>query len=145
MLLRWDPFRDLDRELDRLTGSLNGGRSYLPMDAYRHGDQFVIHFDMPGVDPGTIDVTVEKNVLTVSAERSWKPSEGQQVVVSERPQGRFSRQVFLGDALDADRVEASYDQGVLSVTIPVAEQAKPRKVAINASQQPKAIDTTSTS
>jgi HSP20 family protein len=140
MLMRFDPFR----ELDRLTTPLTNARSYMPMDAYRDGDQFVIHFDVPGVDPGSVELTIEKNVLTVAAERSWPRKDGQQVVASERPQGRFSRQVFLGESLDAERVEAGYDQGVLTVTIPVAEQAKPRKVDISASRSGKAraIDTT---
>jgi HSP20 family protein len=142
MLMRLDPFR----ELDRLTAPWANARSFLPMDAYRDGDQFVVHFDVPGVDPGSIDLTVEQNVLTLTAERSWPRKEGQQVVASERPQGQFSRQVFLGESLDAEQVEARYDQGVLTVTIPVAEQAKPRKVDISASRsgKAKAIESTAT-
>lgn len=112
------------------------------MDAYRHGDRCVAHFDLPGIDPGSVELTVEKNVLTVRAERSWPQRKGQELLVSERPQGRFSRQLFLGEALDADHIEASYDQGVLTVTIPVAETAKPRKVEIAAGNGPKAIDAT---
>ncbi len=103
----------------------------MAMDAYRHDDRFVVHFDIPGVDPSSIELTVEKNVLTVSAERRWEPVEGDQVLVSERPQGSFSRQLFLGESLDADRIEASHDHGVLTVSIPVAEQAKPRRVEIS--------------
>ena len=142
MLMRFDPFR----ELDRLTAPLANTRSYMPMDAYRDGDRFVIHFDVPGVDPASVDLTVEKNVLTATAERSWPRKESQQVVASERPQGQFSRQVFLGESLDPENVEARYDQGVLTVTIPVAEQAKPRKVEITASNsgKAKAIDSRST-
>jgi HSP20 family protein len=112
----------------------------MPMDAYRRGDQFVVHFDLPGVDPNSIDITVEKNVLTVKAERSWQPTEGEQVLVSERPQGSFTRQLFLGEGLDADRIEARYDNGVLTLTVPVAEQAKARKVAVTNGGQPKAIE-----
>lgn len=128
MLMRFDPFR----ELDRLTnGTLaNSGRPSMAMDAYRRGGEFVVHFDLPGVDPDSIDLTVEKNVLTISAERSWAKAEGDEVVVSERPQGRFSRQLFLGESLDSDSISADFNQGVLTLHIPVAEKAKPRKVAV---------------
>jgi len=128
MLMRSDPFR----EFDRLTRAFETGTraAVMPMDAYRERDQFVVHFDLPGVDPSSIDLTVEKNVLTVSADRQWRPSEDQQIVASERPQGTFSRQLFLGESLDAEQVTASYDAGVLTVTVPVAEQAKPRKVQV---------------
>jgi HSP20 family protein len=100
------------------------------MDAYRRGDVFVVHFDLPGVDPNTIDLTTEKNTLTVSAERTWQPAEGDELVITERPQGTFSRQMLLGDSLDTERITARYDQGVLTITIPVAEQSKPRKVQV---------------
>lgn len=131
MLMRYDPFREMDRVAQQLW---NGARpeTAMPLDAYRLGDEFVLHFDLPGVEPGSIDLTVEKNVLTVTAERTWKAGEGQQFVVHERPQGRFSRQLFLGDGLDYDRIAASYNHGVLTVAIPVAEAAKPRKVEIQA-------------
>ena len=128
MLMRFDPFRELDRLSQQ---SATGVRTpAMPMDAYRHGDRFVVHFDMPGVDPDSIELTVEKNVLTVSAERSWQPGEGDQVIIAERPQGRLTRQLFLGEGLDPDRIEAQCDQGVLTVTVPVAEKARPRKVSI---------------
>lgn len=129
MLMRFDPLR----ELDRLVQQTNGGSRLpvMPMDAFRHEDRFLVHFDVPGVDPSSIELTVEKDVLTVSAERRWQPGEGDQVLVAERPQGSFSRQLFLGEGLDADRIEASYDNGVLSLTIPVAERAKPRRVEIS--------------
>jgi HSP20 family protein len=107
----------------------------MPMDAYRGKDQFVVRFDLPGVDPGSIDLTVEKNVLTVRAERSWQPDQDQEVIVQERPQGVFTRQLFLGEALDAEHVEATYNDGILTLTIPVAEQAKPRKVNVIAGQR----------
>ncbi len=129
MLMRFDPFRELDRLAQETFGTVLR-TSVMPMDAYRQGDHFVAHFDLPGVDPSSIDVTVEKNVLTVSAERQWQLSEDQQVLASERPQGSFSRQLFLGEGLDTERVEARYDAGVLTLTVPVAEQAKPRKVEI---------------
>jgi HSP20 family protein len=138
MLMRSDPFRELDRLTQQVFGTPTRPAA-MPMDAYRKGDQFVVHFDLPGVDPSSIDLTVEKNVLTVSAERRWQLSEDEQVVASERPQGQFSRQLFLGESLDAERVEARYDQGVLTITIPVAEQAKPRKVEVSSTGNAKEI------
>jgi HSP20 family protein len=143
MLMRTDPFR----EFDRLTQQAFGTKfrpAVMPMDAYRQDDQFVVNFDLPGVDPSSIDLTVEKNVLSVSAERRWEAAEDVQIVASERPQGTFNRQLFLGEGLDADRVEASYDNGVLSVTIPVAEQAKPRKVEISAGADARTIEASAT-
>lgn len=128
MLMRFDPFRELDRWAAEVAGSR---RSVVPMDAYRHGEQFMVRFDLPGIDPGSIDLTVDKDVLTVSAERSWQPDEGQDVLISERPQGTFTRQLFLGENLDAEHIEASYDHGVLTVIIPIAESAKPRRVEIS--------------
>ena len=132
MLMRTDPFRDLDR----LTGAMFGTAarpSALPMDAYRDDGSFVVQLEIPGVDPESIDLTVEQNVLTVHAER--KPSYQSDVerVVAERSYGVFSRQLFLGDTLDTDKLTASYEAGVLTLRIPVAEQAKPRKIAINTS------------
>jgi HSP20 family protein len=127
MLMRFDPFR----QFDRLTSELwNANRSVMAMDAYRDGDSFVVHFDLPGIDPGSIDLTVERNVLTVKAERRWAPAEGQEVLTAERPQGTFSRQLFLAETLDVDHIEASYDAGVLTLRVPVAEKAKPRRVEI---------------
>ncbi len=139
MLMRFDPFRELDRLTQRTWD--NQQPAVMAMDAYREGDHFRVHLDVPGVDPASIDLTIEKNVLTVKAERSWQPGDGQEVVVAERPQGSFTRQLFLGDGLDPERIEASYDNGVLTVTVPVAEQAKPRKVEITGSASaPKPID-----
>ncbi|MHB8670756.1 MAG: Hsp20/alpha crystallin family protein [Acidimicrobiales bacterium] len=130
MLMRFDPFRELDRLTQQLLPQGDGALRAMPMDAFRQGDQFVVHFDLPGVDPSSIDLTVEKNVLTVKAERRWIRSPGDEVVVSERQHGRFSRQIFLGETLAASKVEASYDDGVLTLTIPVAEEAKPRRVEV---------------
>src|SRR5918992_170487 len=123
MLMRYDPFREIDRLTEGLFG--NAGRApWMPMDAVRKDDHVEIHFDLPGVDPSSIDLTVERNVLTVKAERQWWPQEGSEVLARERTQGTFSRQVLLGEALDADRVDANYTNGVLTVSIPVAERAK---------------------
>jgi HSP20 family protein len=127
MLLRFDPFRDLDRVTQLVTARPEA----MPMDAYREGDQFVVHFDLPGINPASIDLTVEKNVLTVRAERSWQPSDQQEILVAERPQGSFSRQLFLGDSLDAEQIRATYEEGVLTLCIPVAEHEKARKVEIS--------------
>jgi HSP20 family protein len=141
MLMRFDPFR----ELDRLTSAPWGNtRPAMPMDAYRRNGDFVVHFDLPGVDPSSIDLTVEKNVLTVTAERHFAKAEGDEITVTERPQGRFSRQLFLGDSLDPDRIKANYDQGVLTLHIPVAEKAKPRKVEISAGA-PEAVEVSTSS
>ena len=138
MLMRFDPFRELDRLTQAPWGS---SRPVMPMDAYRRNGDFVVHFDLPGIDPGTIDLTVEKNVLTVAAERRFAKQEGDEITVSERPQGRFSRQLFLGESLDPDRIKANYDQGVLTLHIPIAERAKPRKVEIS-SGSPEAVEVT---
>ncbi len=143
MLMRFDPFR----ELDRLTNSAWATSTVRPgpmsMDAYRRGDELVVHFDLPGIDPASVEVTAEKNVLTVQAERSWERGEGDEVIVAERPQGRFSRQVFLGESLDTDHVAASYNQGVLTLSIPVAEAAKPRRIEVSHQPKQAAIDTKS--
>lgn len=130
MLMRTDPFGELDRLSDRFRGSASRP-AMMPMDAYREADHFVVHFDLPGVEAKGIDLTLEQNVLTVSAERRWEPAEGQQLITSERPQGRFSRQLFLGEGLDTEQLTASYDAGVLTVRIPVIEPAKPRKIRIS--------------
>ena len=138
-VIRFDPFQDFDRLTRQMLGTGRGPRS-MPMEAYRRGDQFVIHLDLPGVSPDDVDLTVERNVLSVRAERRSFWQEGDDVVVDETPQGTFSRQLFVGDNLDAGRLEASFDQGVLTLTIPVAEQAKPRKVQIAAEpRQPQPV------
>jgi HSP20 family protein len=142
MLMRTDPFRELDRLTQQLLGT-NGTTSrpaVMPMDAYRHGEQFVVQFDLPGVDPSSIDLDVERNVLTVKAERTPTYGEDVELQVAERPRGVFTRQLFLGDTLDADRVEAQYDAGVLTLRLPIAEKAKPRKIEITGGTTPKVID-----
>jgi HSP20 family protein len=134
MLMRTDPFRELDRLTQQVFGNTPGTWSRptaMPMDAYRDGEQFVIAFDLPGVDPEAIELDVERNVLTVKAER--RPvvtGEHVEMQVAERPLGVFSRQLFLGETLDTERIDASYDGGVLTLRIPIAEQARPRKIAI---------------
>ena len=146
MLMRFDPFRDLDRLTQNLWGTESRRLNGVPMDAYRKGSHFLVHFDVPGIDPNSIELTVEKNVLTVSAERTRQWGDDvEEVVVSERPVGTFSRQLFLGEGLDADGIEANYDGGVLTVQVPVAEQAKPRKVQVTAGGgSPTAINAGST-
>ena len=131
MLMRFDPFADFDRLTRQVMGS-TPRTNYMPADAYRQGDKFYLHIDLPGIDPDSIDVTVEKNTLTVSAERKWETEGDEQIVLNERPTGTFSRQFFLGESLDTDSIEAGYDHGVLTMAIPVAETAKARKIAVNA-------------
>lgn len=129
MLMRFDPFRDVDRLLDQTFG---GDRTpTMPMDAYRRGENFFVHIDLPGVDPSSVDLSVEKNVLVVKAQRAWQRQEGDEWLVAERPQGTYSRQLFLGETLDPEHIEASYHDGVLTLRIPVAERAKPRRIEIN--------------
>jgi HSP20 family protein len=137
MLMRFEPFRQFDRLQHELWGA---SRQLMAMDAYREGEGFVALFDLPGIDPGSIDLIVDRNVLTVKAERSWQPAEGQEVLTAERPQGRFTRQLFLAETLDTDHIEASYDQGVLTLRIPVSEKAKARRVEITSGGQ-RAIET----
>jgi HSP20 family protein len=134
MLVRSDPFRQFDRLAEQVFGTV-AHPAAMPMDAWRDGHQFVVEFDLPGIDPASIDLDVERNVLTVRAER--KPSTGPEVelVASERPRGIFSRQVILGDALDTGGITAAFNGGVLRLTIPVAERAKPRKIAVSTDEQ----------
>jgi HSP20 family protein len=129
MLMRTDPFRDFDRIAQQVFGTA-ARPAVMPMDAWRAGDEFIVEFDLPGVDPGSIDLDVERNVLTVKAERPPAEASGGDIVAAERPRGVFSRQLVLGDNLDVEKVEANYNAGVLSLRIPVAEKAKPRKIEI---------------
>lgn len=134
MLMRTDPFRRLDWLTQQVFGGQQGTWSrpaVMPMEAYREGDEFVVAFDVPGVHPGSIDVSVEHQTLTVKAERKPTLGEGVETVVAERPHGVFTRQLFLGDALDTDQITAGYADGVLTLRIPVVEQAKPRRIAIS--------------
>ena len=136
MLMRTDPFRELDRLSQQFLGQLGTSSrpAVMPMDAWRAGDEFVVEFDLPGVDPGSVDLDVERNVLTVKAERPVLNGD-HELIASERPRGVFSRQLILGDNLDTERVQASYEGGVLTLRIPVAEKAKPRKITIQQAEE----------
>jgi HSP20 family protein len=140
-LMRFDPFRDIDRLTEELLSGPRAGtpRSF-PMDAYRRGDQFLVHLDLPGVDPDSVELTAEHNTLTISAERRFELQEADQLIARERPQGQFTRQLLLGENLDVDRIEANYENGVLTLTIPVAEQAKPRRIEIRSKGGQQAIE-----
>lgn len=134
MLIRTDPFRELDRVAQQMFGT-TARPAVMPMDAWREGDRFVIEFDLPAVDPQSVDLDVERNVLTVRAERRAGPGRDVELIAAERPRGVFSRQVLLGDALDTANIGAAYEAGVLRLVIPVAEKAKPRKITISAPDQ----------
>jgi HSP20 family protein len=141
-LVRSDPFRELDRLAQQLwsDGRTRPGSVSMPMDAFRKGEVFLVQIDLPGVQSDAIELTVEDNVLTVKAERpSPETSEGVQTLVAERPFGSFSRQMFLGDNLDVQRIEANYEAGVLTVTIPVAAHAKPRRIEVTSHRERQSI------
>jgi HSP20 family protein len=138
MLVRTDPFRDLDRLTQQLLGTA-ARPAAMPMDAYRKGDTFYVHFDLPGVSAESIDLTVEQNVLTVRAERAPVQVDGAEMIVAERPAGVFTRQVFLGDTLDTDNIGADYSAGILTLTIPVHEVAKPRTIQITGHEDHKQV------
>ncbi|KZB81489.1 Hsp20/alpha crystallin family protein [Amycolatopsis regifaucium] len=135
MLMRTDPFRELDRLTQQMFGAASPGTwskpATMPMDAYREGEEFVVCFDLPGVAADAIELDIERNVLTVKAERRPTPGKDVQMQVSERPLGVFSRQLFLGDALDTEHIAADYQAGVLTLRIPIAEKAKPRRIEIS--------------
>lgn len=137
MLMRFDPFRELDQLTQQL--ARQSARPGVPMDAYRCDDRFVVELDLPGVDPSSIDLTVEKNVLSISATRQRSFKEGDEVLVAERPHGEFRRQLFLGEQLDTENIAADYENGILTLTLSVAEQAKPRKVEIGTGSRQKEI------
>ncbi|WP_033226275.1 Hsp20/alpha crystallin family protein [Streptomyces virginiae] len=142
MLMRTDPFREMDRIVQQLSGTSGtwSKPSVMPMDAYREGDVYVIAFDLPGVSPEAIDIDVERNMLTVKAERRpVAKADSVKVELSERPLGVFSRQIMLADTLDTERIAADYDAGVLTLRIPIAERAKPRKISIGGESGRKQI------
>ena len=138
MLMRTDPFRDLDRLTQQVLGTA-ARPAVMPMDAWRDGDRFIVEFDLPGVEEDSLDLDVERNVLTVHAKRP-NLDPGREMVAAERPRGVFSRQLFLGENLDTDAIEASYGGGVLRLTIPVAEKAKPRRIQITSDNEKTAIN-----
>jgi HSP20 family protein len=142
MLMRTDPFRELDRLTQQVLGTAGtpARPAAMPMDAWRDGQEFVVEFDLPGVDADSIDLDVERNVLTVRAERAPR-GDDVELIAAERPRGAFSRQLFLGETLDTEHIAASYDAGVLTLRIPVAERAKPRKITISSNgKHREAID-----
>lgn len=141
MLMRTDPFRELDRLTQQVFGT-PARPTAMPMDAWRAGDEFIVEFELPGVDPASIDLDVEERVLTIRAERKGTVGDDTEMLAAERPRGNFSRQLMLDETLDTGKVEASYDAGVLTVRIPIAEKAKPRKIEImNGSSGQKEINT----
>lgn len=140
-LMRFDPFRDLDR----ISEQLMAGQPMraMPMEAFRRGDTFYVALDLPGVDPDDTQVTVEGNIVSVRAIRRAARQDSDEVLIDERRHGEFSRQLFLGDNLDASKLTADYDRGVLTLTIPVAEQSKPRRVQIAGGSGPRTVEATS--
>lgn len=131
MLMRTDPFRELDRLTQQVFGTV-ARPAAMPMNAYRKGETFLLNFDLPGINPDSIDLTVERNVLTIHAEREApEPDQVVELIADECPTGVFTRQVFLGETLDTENIRADYNSGVLSLQIPVHEAAKPRKVSIS--------------
>lgn len=142
MLFNNDPFRDFDNVFRRL-GTTTSAHA-MPMDAYRRGEDVWVHVDLPGVSADSLDINVERNVLTISAERDWAPTEGDRMYLSERVRGTFRRQVNLGEGLDAENIEADLTDGVLTLRIPVAERAKPRKISITTGNSTAAIEAEST-
>ncbi len=129
MSISYDPFHHLDELRDQLVSGGRAPRSF-PMDAYRRGEEFLVHLDLPGINPETVELTVENQVLTITVERRFEQLEGDEIIVSERPQGRFSRQLRLGSTIDTDRIAASYHDGVLTITLPVSERARPRQIQV---------------
>jgi HSP20 family protein len=136
--MRTDPFRELDRLTQQVLGTAARPVS-MPMDAYRQGDKFYVHLDLPGIAADSIELTAEQNVLTIRAERVPVQADGVQMIVAERPYGTFTRQVFLGETLDAEKIGADYAAGVLTLTIPVREVAKPRSIQVTTSDRKQAV------
>ncbi|WP_432492212.1 Hsp20/alpha crystallin family protein [Kineococcus gypseus] len=133
MLMRTDPFRELDRLTQQVLGT-SARPAVMAMDAWRSGDEFVVEFDLPGVDPSSVDLDVERNVLTVKAQRPVHEGT-EEMIAAERPRGVFSRQLILGDNLDTEHIAASYRSGVLTLRVPVAERAKPRRIAVEVAEE----------
>jgi HSP20 family protein len=142
MLVMNSPFRDLDAWFDQVSGRNTSTSTPMPMDAYRREGDVWVHLDLPGIAADTLDITVERNVLTVTGQRHWDRREGDRHYLSERRSGTFSRQVTLGEGLDPEGIEADYTDGVLTLRIPVAERAQPRKIAITSNSGTAAIEAT---
>lgn len=138
MLMRTDPFRELDRLAEQVLGTRSRPAA-MPLEAWREGDQFVIAFDLPGIEVDSIDLGIEGNALTVRAERAPRSPEGAELLASEQPRGVFSRQVILGEQLDTTAIKAGYEDGILTVRIPVAEHAKPRRIQVEATGDQKQL------
>jgi HSP20 family protein len=144
-VLRFDPFRDLDRLTEQMLGATSASARvprFMPMDLYRSGDHYVLHADLPGVDPGSVDVSVDNGTLTIRAERSGRTEESVEWLASERFVGSYMRQLALGDGIDAERIAATYEGGVPTVTIPMAERAKPRRIQIDTKAEHEVISGT---
>jgi HSP20 family protein len=134
VVLRFDPFRDVDRLAEQLLGSQRAPR-VMPMDLFRSGDHYVLACDLPGVDPGSVDINVHGGVLSIRAERTPRSDEHAQWLAQERPSGTFLRQLTLGEGLDTEQISATYENGVLTVTLPVAERAKPRRIQVTTGEE----------
>lgn len=146
VVMRFDPLREVDRQIQQLANRMQESSGTMAMDAYRRGDAVFVHFDLPGVDPDSIELTAEQNTLTVRADRRWTPEGDDQILAQERPQGTFMRQLMLGEHLDTQNVQATYEDGVLTVEVPVAPTAKPRKIKVRGSgQRQEAIEVESSS
>ena len=140
MLLRFDPLRDFDRLTQQMLSDRRLAGA-MPMDVYRSGDHYVLHFDLPGIDPASVELSVEDNTLSVRATRPARTSQDVEFLVAERPTGDFTRQLVLGNGLDLAKISATFEAGVLTVTIPVAETAKPRRIRIDAAgESPTVIE-----
>ena len=139
MAMTFDPFA----ELDRLTGNLLGtqqGPKFMPVDLYRDGDRYVLNADMPGLDPGSVDIDIDGQLLSIRARRTAEDRDGVSWIARERPFGSYLRQFNLGEGIDAENIAAHYDNGVLSVLLPVSERAKPRKIEVqNGSEQQQSV------
>ncbi|MFI7003408.1 Hsp20/alpha crystallin family protein [Nocardia sp. NPDC050175] len=147
-MLRFDPFHDIDTVARQLLGEAAGtarAPRFMPMDLFKTGDHYMLNADLPGVDPGSVDVSVENGTLTLRAERSLPSAEGVQWIASERFAGRFMRQLTLGEGVEADKISATYQDGVLSIMIPVAAKATPRRIEISGISAKKSIETSSSS
>ena len=140
VVMRFDPFGEVDRQFQQLANRLQETSGAMAMDAYRRGDDVFIHFDLPGVDPASIELTAEQNTLTVRADRRWESEADDQVLARERQTGTFMRQLMLGEHLDTENIDASYEDGVLTVKVSVTPAAKPRRIEVRGGQHRAAID-----